>query len=75
MRSNCLFFFLALRARRARKGKCGYFVMRRSHHCRWLPHILYQYWSGNRLRMVSFVPTDTSERWFIIFRGKVKWGD
>lgn len=75
MRSNCLFFATALYIRRARKGKWGYLAGRPSRNCRWLPHILYQYWSGNRLRMVSFVPTDTSERWFLVFNGRVKWGD
>jgi hypothetical protein len=75
--SNCLLFYLALRCRRARKGKRGYFAMRQSHWGRF-PHILYEFQSpSGKLRMVSFVPVSPSKRLLPppLFKGRVKWGD
>lgn len=77
-KSNCLFFYLALRRRRLRRGKRGYMTVRKSLHG-WFPHFLYQYRSpSGRLRLVSFVPTLPVEGLLlppVRFEGRVKWGD
>lgn len=77
-KSNCLFFYLALRRRQLRKGRRGMLVVRKSLHG-WFPHFLYQYRQpkGGH-RMVSFVPTDPVNDLLlppIKFEGRVKWGD
>lgn len=75
---NCLLFYLELRRRRLRRGKRGYFTVRKSLHG-WFPHFLYQYKNPlGHHRMVSFVPKVPEEgRLFPPwkFEGRVKWGD
>lgn len=77
MRSNCLFFALALYARRKRAGREGYIVIRKS---RWgaFPHVLYSERRANGLlRVVSYRPTSPKPRLMPppLFKGSSKWGD
>lgn len=77
MRSNCIFFALALYGRRRRKGREGYVLIRRS---RWgaFPHLLYaERRPTGGLRMVSYKPADPRERKVPppLFEGRSKWGD
>lgn len=78
MRSNCLFFYLALRARRLKRGKRGGVYIRKSHNW-WGPHFIYQYKNrAGKHRMVSFVPTSPKRCLFfppLKFDGRIKWGD
>lgn len=76
MRSNCLFFALALCWRRQRRGKQGLLSFRRSYWGKF-PHFLYVAHSGGRWRVVSYVPVDPRHKklpppWF---QGRVRWGD
>jgi hypothetical protein len=77
-RSNCLFFWFALRWRRARRGKPGGMYIRKSHHG-WFWHFAYQYRQPTgQHRMVSFVPVDPIDGlWFppVFFDGRIQWGD
>jgi hypothetical protein len=77
MKTNCLFFGLALYWRLRRKGKEVYFALRRS---RWgsFPHILILTRRKNGLlRVVSFKPTSAKEQKCppILFEGAPRWGD
>lgn len=75
--SNCLFFAVALFARRLVKGERGYFTMRKSDYGRF-PHFLYvRVDPTGKERFVSFVPNDPIERDLPppLFKGHVQWGD
>jgi hypothetical protein len=89
MRSNCFFFAVALRMRRAktnakrrkkRDGKrqlwIGYVSVRTSF---WGPffHFLYQERRPYGTRFISFVPLKPSVRKIppLLFEGRIKWGD
>lgn len=77
MRSNCLFFAVALYARRRKTGREGYIVIRRS---RWgpFPHVLYaERMRDGRLRLVSYKPLAGKARRFPppLFNGASTWGD
>lgn len=75
--SNCLLFALLLYARRRRRGRFGYLVIRRS---RWgrFPHVLYaEIRSNGLLRVVSYKPRDPRHKCMPppVFRGDSRWGD
>jgi hypothetical protein len=73
MRSNCLFFAIALYLRRAKRGDAGYIVMRRSRYgC--FPHFLFLH-RGRRL--ISYCPINPKLKVLPppLFAGRVKWGD
>ncbi len=77
VRSNCVVFALTLYARRRRKGREGYLVMRRS---RWgsFPHVLYaEVRNTGTLRVVSYVPKSPRHKPVppLMFTGSSKWGD
>lgn len=76
MRSNCLFFALALYRRRRRKGKDAYLVVRRS---RWgkFPHVLYAERRPCGVRLVSYSPKDPRHKACPppLFAGRTRWGD
>lgn len=77
MRSNCLFFALALYRRRRKKGRECYLLVRRS---RWgpFPHVLFGERRRNGLvRMVSYRPTEPKAKPVppALFKGSSKWGD
>ena len=78
MRSNCLFFALALYARRRKRGREGYLVIRRSRLAWKGPHLLYaERRRDGRLRVVSYVPRAPEVRKCppALFRGWPRWGD
>lgn len=78
MRSNCLFFAVALYFRRRRKGREGYLVIRRSRLARKAPHLLYaERRADGSLRVVSYVPRDPVTRKCppALFAGRSRWGD
>lgn len=78
MRSNCLFFALALYARRRKRGGEGYLVIRRSRLALKAPHLLYaERRADGSLRVVSYVPRDPRRRKCppAMFRGWARWGD
>lgn len=77
MRSNCLFFALALYRRRRKRGDEVYLAMRRS---RWgpFPHVLLmRRCRDGRFRAVSYKPTDAREKKVPppLFKGRSRWGD
>ena len=75
--SNCVAFAVRLYVRRARKGRRGYLVLRRSHWGRF-PHMLFgRARADGSLALVSYVPTDPHERKMPppCFGGRVRWGD
>ena len=77
MRSNCVFWALALYIRRRRKGEEVYLAIRRS---RWgsFPHmLLMRRCRDGRFRAVSYKPLDPRERKCPppVFRGASRWGD
>jgi len=77
MRSNCIFFALALYRRRKQKGREAYLVIRRS---RWGPffHLLYaERRASGVLRIVSFIPNSPHHKPCppVVFTGHSHWGD
>lgn len=78
MRSNCLIFAWLLYRRRAKKGREGYLVIRRSRLAAKSPHALYaERRSDGTLRVVSYKPLAPVERKVPppLFRGRSRWGD
>jgi hypothetical protein len=77
MRSNCLFWGLALYRRRRAKGREGYLLIRRSRSGPF-PHFLYaEVRKTGSLRVVSFKPLSPREKKLPppLFRGTSRWGD
>ncbi len=77
MRSNCLFFALALWRRRAKRGRRRYLAMRRS---LWgpFPHFAYaERLRSGRVRFIGFVPLNPRRKTVppLLFKGRVRWGD
>lgn len=76
MRSNCILWAYAMRARRRAKGKQGDVYWRVS---RWgfFPHALYGETINGRLRMVSYKPLKPRHKILPppVFQGSSKWGD
>ena len=76
MKSNCVCWAYALKARRAAKGKSGEVYWRMS---RWgfFPHSLYGETINGRLRMVSYKPVAPKHKPLppLIFNGRPMWGD
>ena len=82
MRSNCLFFALALHGRREKRGKEGYLCWRwsRLRLVRWIkfPHVLYGERRRNgTVRLVSYKPLSPIPRVCppACFKGTSRWGD
>lgn len=77
MRSNCIFFALALYRRRRAKGREGYLMVRRSR-LAWGPHLLYaEMRPTGRLRIVSYKPAHAKVKPVVppLFVGSSRWGD
>ena len=77
MKSNCVFWSLALYWRRHRKGREGYIMVRWS---RWgpFPHMLYSEARRNgSLRVVSYKPTSPQHKPVppVMFAGRARFGD
>ena len=77
MKSNCIFFALALYQRRKQKGREAYLVIR---HTRLGlgPHLLYaERRRSGLLRVVSYTPKDQTPKKCppVVFDGRTKWGD
>lgn len=70
MRSNCLFYAIALYWRR--RGHRGYFTFRKSDHG-WFPHFLY----FEKHHIVSYKPHNPTKQKCppAFFEGGVCWGD
>jgi hypothetical protein len=68
--SNCLIFALMLAWRR--RGRRGYFAIRRSDHS-WFPHFLWI----ERHHIISYKPLEPEDRKVppALFEGRVRWGD
>lgn len=78
MRSNCLFFALALYWRRRSSGHEGYIVIRRSRLAIKAPHVMYaEKRADGSLRVVGFVPQNGRRKKFPppLFKGVSRWGD
>ncbi|MDO9235997.1 MAG: hypothetical protein Q7U28_08200 [Aquabacterium sp.] len=78
MRSNCLFFAIALYWRRWRHGGIGRITWRKSHYGKF-PHWLYASFvkRTGRERLISYVPLDPKLKTCPppLFKGRVRWGD
>lgn len=77
MKTNCLFFALALYYRRLRKNKRGYVVSRRSFYG-WFPHFMYsRRRRDGTCQIVGYVPCNPKIKRLPppMFRGRVQWGD
>lgn len=78
MRSNCLFFAVALYMRRRKAGREGYLVLRRSRLVLLSFHVLYaERRHDGTLRVVSYQPLDPREKKCPppLFEGRGRWGD
>lgn len=75
-RSNCIIWAFLLFRRLKRKGHRVYRMKRKSD---WgnFSHHLVGIWRRDRMRVVSYKPTDPQKRRFPppLFKGAVKWGD
>jgi hypothetical protein len=73
MRSNCLFFAVALWLRRARRRDFGRVRWRKSRYTL-VPHFLYQ---SSKRRLIHFCPLDPRVKILPppLFVGKITWGD
>lgn len=71
-RSNCLFWAIAMRWRRWRKGKKGAIRYRQSNFG-WFPHFMYR----ERGKLYSFVPNNPKHKILPppLFKGHSKFGD
>lgn len=77
MKTNCLFFALALYYRRLHKNKRGYVVSRKSFYG-WFPHFMYsRRRRDGTCQVVGYVPSDPKIKRLPppMFRGHVQWGD
>lgn len=77
MRSNCLFFALALYWRRRCKGDEVYLAFRRSRWGKFHHFLVLRRCRDGRMRAVSYKPADPRERKIPppLFEGKSHWGD
>ena len=90
MRSNCLFWALAVYWRRTRfislEGERYFVLWRSGRHLLltrpsrlggWIPHVLYAERRRGGLRIVHFVPADKRPKNIPppLFRGEGRWGD
>lgn len=78
MRSNCLFWAVALYWRRRRKGKDGHLMIRPSRWMAWAPHLLYaEPRPSGTWRVVSYVPIKPARGLCPppVFKGRSRWGD
>jgi len=73
MKSNCIFFSIALYFRRGCKG---YLQIRKTRLGKG-PHLLYNEFRRGKIRQISYVPLDQTPKKYppLVFKGRVKWGD